>query len=112
MIATGRMESAGSRALLARVEILRLPEGLFDADRKHALPVLPSVIGLITSEHGAVIQDIRTTITRRFPRQVFACGQGASWPPLDTARRSVQAVHRAADQANPLEREMKPCPTQ
>ncbi len=80
MIATGRMESAGSRALLARVEILRLPEGLFDADRKHALPVLPSVIGLITSEHGAVIQDIRTTITRRFPRQVFACGQGASWP--------------------------------
>jgi exonuclease VII large subunit len=77
------MEYAGAGALLARIEMLRLrlaAEGLFDADRKRALPVLPSVIGLITSEHGAVIQDIRTTITRRFPRQVFACGQGASWP--------------------------------
>ena len=59
---------------LARIEMLRLrlgAEGLFDADRKRALPVLPSVIGVITSERGAVIQDIRTTITRRFPRQVL-----------------------------------------
>lgn len=36
------------------------------------------------------------------PRQVLSCGQGASWPPLDTARRCAHAVHRAADQANPL----------
>src|ERR1700729_492353 len=62
-----RMEYAGAGALLARIEMLRLrlaAEGLFDADRKRALPVLPSVIGVITSERGAVIQDIRTTITR------------------------------------------------
>ena len=71
---TERMEYAGAGALLARIEMLRLrlaAEGLFDADRKRALPVLPSVIGVITSERGAVIQDIRTTITRRFPRQVL-----------------------------------------
>ncbi len=71
---TERMEFAGAGALLARIEMLRVrlaAEGLFDADRKKALPVLPSVIGVITSERGAVIQDIRTTITRRFPRQVL-----------------------------------------
>ena len=71
---TERMEYAGAGALLARIEMLRVrlaAEGLFDADRKKALPVLPSVIGVITSERGAVIQDIRTTIARRFPRQVL-----------------------------------------
>ncbi len=71
---TERMEYAGAGALLARIEALRLrlaSEGLFDAERKRKLPVLPVVVGVITSERGAVIQDIRTTITRRFPRQVL-----------------------------------------
>src|SRR5581483_8934627 len=55
---TERMEYAGAGALLARIEMLRVRlagEGLFDADRKRALPVLPTVIGVITSERGAVI---------------------------------------------------------
>ncbi|MEJ0016377.1 MAG: exodeoxyribonuclease VII large subunit [Acetobacteraceae bacterium] len=71
---TERMEYAGAGALLARIEMLRLrlaAEGLFDADRKRRLPVLPAVVGVITSERGAVIQDIRTTIARRFPRPVL-----------------------------------------
>jgi len=71
---TERMEYAGAGALLARIEMLRVrlaAEGLFDAERKSALPVLPKVIGVITSERGAVIQDIRTTIARRFPRTVL-----------------------------------------
>ncbi len=71
---TERMEYAGAGALLARIEMLRLrlaAEGLFDAGRKRALPVLPAVIGVVTSERGAVIQDIRTTIARRFPRPVL-----------------------------------------
>jgi len=69
-----RMEYAGAGALLARIEMLRLrlaAEGLFAAERKQALPVLPRVIGVITSERGAVIQDIRTTILRRFPRTIL-----------------------------------------
>jgi exodeoxyribonuclease VII large subunit len=69
-----RMEYAGAGALLARIEALRLrlaAEGLFDAARKRTLPELPSVIGVVTSERGAVIQDIRTTITRRFPRPIL-----------------------------------------
>jgi exodeoxyribonuclease VII large subunit len=71
---TERMEYAGAGALLARIEMLRVrltEEGLFDAARKRALPVLPTLIGVVTSERGAVIQDIRTTISRRFPRAIL-----------------------------------------
>jgi exodeoxyribonuclease VII large subunit len=69
-----RMEYAGAGALLARIEMLRqrlAAEGLFDAVRKRALPALPMVVGVVTSERGAVLQDIRTTIARRFPRTVL-----------------------------------------
>jgi exodeoxyribonuclease VII large subunit len=69
-----RMDYAGIGALLARIEALRLrlaEEGLFDADRKRPLPMLPRVIGVVTSAQGAVIQDIRTTILRRFPRPIL-----------------------------------------
>ena len=69
-----RLEYAGAGALLARIEMLRVrlaAEGLFDADRKQPLPMLPRVIGVVSSERGAVIQDIRTTIARRFPRSIL-----------------------------------------
>jgi exodeoxyribonuclease VII large subunit len=69
-----RMEYAGAGALLARIELLRqrlADEGLFATDRKRPLPVLPAVVGVVTSERGAVIQDIRTTISRRFPRAIL-----------------------------------------
>ena len=69
-----RMEYAGAGALLARIEMLRVrlaAEGLFDASRKQPLPMLPRVIGVVSSERGAVIQDIRTTIARRFPRSIL-----------------------------------------
>ncbi len=72
-----RMEYAGAGALLARIEMIRqrlAAEGLFDAARKVPLPGLPRVIGVVTSERGAVIQDIRTTIARRFPRTILV------WP--------------------------------
>ncbi len=69
-----RMEYAGEGALLARIERLRLKlaaEGLFDAAVKYPLPFLPRLIGLVTSPQGAVLQDIRTTIARRFPRDLL-----------------------------------------
>ena len=72
-----RMEYAGIGALLARIEMIRqrlTTEGLFDAARKRALPGLPKVIGVVTSERGAVIQDIRITIARRFPTTILV------WP--------------------------------
>ena len=69
-----RLEYAGEGALLARIEALRkrlAAEGLFDEARKRRLPLLPRVIGVVTSAQGAVIQDIRTTIARRFPRPIL-----------------------------------------
>jgi len=69
-----RMEYAGAGALLARIEMLRkrlAEEGLFGADRKRHIPLLPDVVGVVTSASGAVLHDIRTTIARRFPRPVL-----------------------------------------
>jgi len=81
-----RLEYAGEGALLARIEALRKKlgaEGLFDEARKKPLPRLPRVIGVVSSEKGAVIQDIRTTIARRFPSHILLWpvpvqGQGAA----------------------------------
>ncbi|MGH7210041.1 MAG: exodeoxyribonuclease VII large subunit, partial [Acetobacteraceae bacterium] len=69
-----RLEYAGVGALLAKVELLRqhlAAEGLFDPARKRALPTLPRLVGVVTSEQGAVLHDIRTTIARRFPRPIL-----------------------------------------
>ena len=69
-----RMEYAGAGALLARIERLRVKlaaEGLFAAERKRVLPVLPGVVGVVTSAQGAVLQDIKTTVLRRFPRPIL-----------------------------------------
>ena len=50
-------------ALKAKLE----GEGLFDAARKRLLPKMPRRIGLVTSEAGAVVHDMCTVLTRRFP---------------------------------------------
>jgi exodeoxyribonuclease VII large subunit len=41
-------------------------EGLFAADRKKPLPLLPSCIGLITSPTGAAVRDVVRILRRRF----------------------------------------------
>lgn len=42
-------------------------EGLFDAERKRALPPFPHRIGVVTSRDGAALRDIVTTLRRRMP---------------------------------------------
>jgi exodeoxyribonuclease VII large subunit len=89
-----RMEYAGAGALLARIEMLRVrlaAEGLFDADRKRPLPVLPQVIGVVSSERGAVIQDIITTIARRFPRRILL------WPVPVQGEGAAERIAAAID---------------
>ena len=57
-------------------------EGLFAAARKRPLPFLPRRIGLVTSEAGAVVHDMCTVLSRRFPDleiRLFPCQvQGAA----------------------------------
>src|SRR5271154_6809228 len=87
-----RMEYAGAGALLARIEMIRQrleAEGLFGAARKQAVPRLPRVIGVVSSERGAVIQDIRTTIARRFPRTILL------WPVPVQGEGAAERIARA-----------------
>jgi exodeoxyribonuclease VII large subunit len=43
-------------------------EGLFEPERKQALPFLPKTVGIITSPTGAVIRDMIHVLHRRNPR--------------------------------------------
>ncbi len=42
-------------------------EGCFDPARRRTLPPYPCRVGVVTSETGAVLQDIRNVISRRYP---------------------------------------------
>jgi exodeoxyribonuclease VII large subunit len=53
-------------------EFLRLKakleaEGLFDPQRKNAIPRWPQTIGIVTSPTGAALRDMLNTIKRRYP---------------------------------------------
>jgi exodeoxyribonuclease VII large subunit len=64
------MEPAGEGALLRAFEALKkrlAAEGLFDPELKRPIPAVPRAIGVITSATGAAIQDITSTLARRFP---------------------------------------------
>ena len=123
VIATGRVSSYGERssyqlivetmayagvgALLARIEMLRVrltAEGLFDPARKRDLPMLPAVIGVVTSAQGAVLQDIRTTLTRRFPRPLLV------WPVPVQGEGAAERIARAIEGFDRLPRDGVPRP--
>ncbi len=60
----------GVGALAIRFEQLKkalAQEGLFNPEWKQVLPQFVKKIGVITSPSGAVIKDIITTVSRRFP---------------------------------------------
>lgn len=83
------MELAGEGALLKMLEERRkrlAAEGLFDAERKRAIPFLPEVIGVVTSPTGAVIRDILHRLNDRFPRHVLV------WPVLVQGQGAAQQV--------------------
>lgn len=69
-IIADHLEPAGEGALLRAFEALKkklAAEGLFDEHLKRPLPEIPRAIGVITSPTGAALQDILTTLRRRFP---------------------------------------------
>ncbi|HFU4202658.1 TPA: exodeoxyribonuclease VII large subunit [Streptococcus suis] len=65
-----KAEPDGIGALAIKFEQLKqalTQEGLFKQEFKQDLPRFTKKIGVITSPSGAVIQDIITTVSRRFP---------------------------------------------
>lgn len=89
------MEQQGEGELYRRfmMQKTRLQaKGYFSAEHKKPLPYLPRRVGVVTSETGAVFQDIRNVIKRRFPQMdIVLCparvqGEGA-------AREIAGAIH-------------------
>ena len=87
-----RMEVAGEGALLAllaRTKARLEAEGLFAPERKASLPYLPSVIGVVTSPTGAVIQDILHRLADRFPSHVLV------WPVIVQGSGAAEQIAAA-----------------
>ena len=64
------MEEAGEGALRRAFDALKAKleaEGLFDAARKRPLPRYMRRLGVLTSPSGAVIRDIQSVLSRRWP---------------------------------------------
>ena len=64
------MQPDGAGALAVAFEQLKqklTAEGLFDQERKKNLPSFPTVIGIVTSPTGAVLQDMTQVLSRRWP---------------------------------------------
>ncbi|MDE0306720.1 MAG: exodeoxyribonuclease VII large subunit [Albidovulum sp.] len=95
-----RIERAGKGALLEKLEELKaklLNEGLFEDSRKKPLPVLPEVIGVVTSPTGSVIRDILHRLRDRFPRRVLV------WPVAVQGESCAKEVAAAIQGFNGLE---------
>ena len=68
------IRQVGVGELLARLEALKnqlAGEGLFDSDRKVALPLLPKVIGLICGRNTDAEKDVVENAKRRWPGVQF-----------------------------------------
>jgi exodeoxyribonuclease VII large subunit len=64
------LEPLGLGAALARIERLKkalAAEGLFAAERKRRMPLLPRRIGLLTGNEAAAKRDFLTAVGARFP---------------------------------------------
>ena len=92
-------EPAGVGALLKllkeRKEKLE-KAGLFDPSHKQPIPLLPTVIGVITSPTGAVIRDIIHRISDRFPRHILV------WPVAVQGEECAEQVTHAIQGFNAL----------
>ena len=91
------IELAGEGALLKLIENRRrllAEEGLFDEKNKKALPFLPSIIGIITSDTGAAFKDIIIRIKQRFPVTIIL------YPVLVQGSEAPKQIATAIDKIN------------
>jgi exodeoxyribonuclease VII large subunit len=91
---------AGLGALFQLYEALKsklAAEGLFDKERKKPLPTIPQTIGIISSPSGAALQDMLSTLARRFPVAKIIIYpsevQGVSAP-----KQLISALNRAEEE--------------
>ena len=98
------MQRVGSGALYE--EFLRrrarlAAEGLFDPERKRALPLFPLALGIVTSPAAAALRDVLATLQRRSPhvRVVIYPSpvQGADAPAALVAALQQAGVRREVD---------------
>ena len=68
--------------------------GLFALDRKRELPAFPTKIGVVTSETGAVIHDIRNVVERRYPVGIIISPTAVQG---EEAHREIAAAIRRLD---------------
>jgi exodeoxyribonuclease VII large subunit len=94
------IRQVGVGELLARLEALKnqlAGEGLFDSDRKVALPLLPKVIGLICGRNTDAEKDVVENAKRRWPsvqfeiREVTVQG-AAAVSEVSDALRELEAI--------------------
>lgn len=73
-------------------------EGLFAIDKKRPIPAYPKTVGVITSQTGAAIRDIITTIKRRYPIVKILV-----FPALVQGENAAPSIAGAIEKANKLE---------
>jgi exodeoxyribonuclease VII large subunit len=100
-----KIEIAGIGAVLEMIEKRRqklLAEGLFDEVHKKPIPFFPKIIGVITSETGAVIQDIKHRIEARCPTHIML------YPSLVQGEKAAMEIIAGIKFFNRLKKEERP----
>lgn len=105
---TGRLSMQGRQIravglgdLLARIEVLRqalAAEGLFAADRKKPLPLLPRRIGLITGRDSDAMKDVLRNAALRWPAVQFEVREVAVQGVNSVAQVSAALAELDADE--------------
>ena len=92
------MEASGDGALQRALEVLKQKlqsEGLFEQDRKKAIPPHCERIGVVTSPTGAAVEDIISVLGRRSPSSHIAI-----YPVQVQGTGSAAQIAEAIDAAN------------
>jgi exodeoxyribonuclease VII large subunit len=84
--------------LVGRWKEMLAGEGHFSPEKKRPLPGFPQRVGVVTSETGAVLQDIRNIISRRFPVELVISPTAVQGD--EAHREIVQALGRVDGQAD------------
>ena len=103
------MEQAGQGNLFEQFLLLKAKleaEGLFDAGRKRALPVMPRAIGVVTSLGAAALHDVIAALQRRTPHipvVIYPASVQGAQAAGELRQALLQAVQRRlADQVDVL----------